>query len=83
MVASNLEVESILQQVRSWTAESRIALARRVLESVEVETKNVTAGFKGKSTEQVLGLWSPGTSAPTDQECDEILAEELSRKHAS
>ncbi len=83
MVASNPEVESVLRQVKSWSAESRIALARRVLESVELESPNVTGGLKGKSSEQVLGMWSPGTSAPTDEECNQILADELSRKHAS
>ena len=83
MVASNPEVESVVQQVKSWTAESRIALARRVLETVEVESPNVTMSLKGKSSEQVLGMWSPGSSAPTDEGCDQILAEELSRKHAS
>ena len=83
MVASNPEVESVLQRVKSWTAESRIALARRVLESVEVEALKGTVGLRGKSAEQVLGMWSPGTSAPTDEECDQFLADELRRKHAS
>lgn len=83
MVASNPEVESVLRQVKSWSAESRIALARRVLESIELESPNGTKGLKGKSSEQVLGMWSLGTAAPTDDECDQILADELSRKHAS
>ena len=60
-----------------------VALARRVLESVEVESINPTVGTRGKSSEQVLGLWSLGPSVPNDPECDQILAEELSRKHAS
>jgi len=83
MVASNAEVESVLQQVKSWPAESRIALARRVLETVEVDSKSVTRELKGPSSEQVLGLWNPGIAAPTDEECAQILAEELRRKHAS
>ena len=83
MVASNLEMESVFQQVKSWPAESRIALARRVLETLDADSSPTAVGLKGPSSEQVLGLWNPGMPAPTDTETDRILAEELQRKHAS
>lgn len=81
VVASNSEVESVLQLVKAWPAESRIALARRVLESIEQESS--TSGLKGESSDRILGIWSTGEAAPSDEECDRILAEELERKHAS
>ena len=31
--------------------------------------------------EEVLGLWNPGGVAPTDEECEQILFEELQKKH--
>ena len=81
VVASNSEVESVLQLVKAWPAESRIALARRVLESIEQES--LSTGLKGEPSDRILGIWSSGESAPSDEECDRILAEEFEGKHAS
>ena len=84
MVASNSEMETVWQQVKSWPVGSRIALARRVLETLDTEPEASVPGVhKGPPAEQVLGLWNPGTATPTDEECEQILAEELRRKHAS
>lgn len=84
MVASNSEMEAALQRVKAWSAESRIALARRVLESLDTPPEvSPPAAPQGPSSDRVLGLWSPGASAPTDEECEQILAEGLRRKHAS
>lgn len=78
------DLEKVVQQVKSWPAETRIALARRVLETLEISQEVATEGLRGPSTRQVIGLWNPaGGTAPTDQECEEILAEELIRKHSS
>ena len=83
MVALSPEVEEVVQHVKSWPAETRIALARRVLETLDAGASISTAGFKGPPAQQVLGLWNPGGTAPTDEECDQILADELRSKHAS
>ncbi len=83
MVASSLEVELVLQQVKTWPAESRIALARRVLETLSPDSSTAVGSVKGPASESVLGLWNPGTSTLSDDECDDILADELQRKHAS
>lgn len=83
MVALTNEVEEVVEQVRLWPVETRIALARRVLETLDSDSSNSTAGFKGPPAQQVLGLWNPSGTAPSDEECDNILAEELRRKHAS
>ena len=83
MVALSSEVEEVVEQIRLWPAETRIVLARRVLETLDTGSTISNAGFKGPPAEQVLGLWNPSGTAPTDEECDRILADELRRKHAS
>jgi hypothetical protein len=83
IMALSFEVEEVVKQIRSWPAETRIALARRVLETLDGGSNTVLAGFKGPPAQQVLGMWNPGGTAPTDDECDHILADELRRKHAS
>ena len=83
-MALNSKVEEVVEQIKSWPMETRIALARRVLETLEVGSHASPAGCKGPSAQQVLGLWNPsGGAAPTDDQCDDILADELRRKHAS
>ncbi len=83
MVALTREVEEFLRQVETWPAENRLALVRRVLETLEVKPTSAAGELQGPSAQQVLGLWSSGGTAPTDHECDLILVEELLRKHAS
>ena len=83
MVALSSEVEAVVEQIRSWPAETRIALARRVLETLDGGSSAPTTGFKGPPAQQVLGVWNPSGTAPTDDECDQILADEVWRKHAS
>ena len=83
MVAMSLEVEQVLKQVKSWPVETRIVLARRLLETLDGGERSTPGELKGPPSQQVLGLWNPGGAAPTDEECAQILAEELRRKHAS
>lgn len=83
MVALSTEVEEVVEQVRTWPAETRITLARRVLETLDSRASPSTTGIKGPPAQRVLGLWNPGGAAPTDEECDQILADELLRKRAS
>lgn len=83
MVALSSEVDEVVEQIKLWPAETRIALARRVLEMLDGGSSTSPAGFKGPPAQRVLGLWNPGGTAPNDDECDHILADELRRKHAS
>jgi hypothetical protein len=82
MVVKHPQLEDVLQRVSTWPAEVRLALARRVLETLETEP-SPSKPSRGVPLEQVLGLWSTADPPPTDEECDRILAEELQRKHAS
>lgn len=83
MVELSPEVESVLKQVKTWPAESRWALAQRVLETLDMDSATASGVRKGSPSEQIIGLWSTGGEAPSDEECDQILADELRRKHAS
>jgi hypothetical protein len=59
MVASTSEMDSVMQQVKAWPVASRIALARRVLETLNTEPEALAPGvYNGPSSDQVLGLWS-------------------------
>jgi hypothetical protein len=62
-----------------------VAVNVELVQSPEVAGSHASpAGCKGPSAQQVLGLWNPsGGAAPTDDQCDDILADELRRKHAS
>ena len=82
MVALSSEVEDVVDQIKSWPAQTRIALAHRVLETLDVSSTDSRTELKGPPAQQVLGLWHPSGTAPTDEECDAILADELLRKHA-
>lgn len=83
MVTMSSDVEEVVDQVKSWPAQTRIALARRVLETLDAGSAGSPTEFKGPTAQQVLGLWNPSGTAPTDEECGAILAEELRRKHVS
>ena len=81
MFALNRQIEEVIEQVKSWPDETRIALARRVLETLE-PAFHETKPRKVPSVDEFLGLWSTGGPAPTDEECEQILVEELERKYS-
>jgi hypothetical protein len=83
MVATNPQLEDVLQRVKTWPAEARLALAKKILETLEAESRPSSMPGRGVPVDHVLGLWSTTSPPPTDEECDRILAEELQRKHAS
>lgn len=83
MVISRSEVDEVLLQVQSWPAQVRLLLARRVLETLSPGELNTSTELKGPPAQQVLGLWNLGGTAPTDEKCQEILVEELQRKHSA
>jgi len=82
MVALNNELEALVEQVKLWPAETRITLARRVLETLDTTSGIASPSRKGPPAKQVVGLWSLGGDAPTDEECEQILGEERMRKHS-
>jgi hypothetical protein len=73
------EYHTILETVRHWPPEARRDLLRDVRKTLDDERPaRPTRGF---SADEVIRLLKSDRPAPTDEECDRILEEELMRKH--
>jgi hypothetical protein len=56
----------ILEQVKGWAPESRIVLARRILETLEPATTRPRA--KGvRSVQELIGMGAGGSPPPDDE----------------
>ena len=74
------EYHDVFQTIRQWPPEARRDLLRDVLKTLHDErSPRPTRGF---SADQVIRLLRSGQPAPTDEECDRILEEELMKKYA-
>ena len=74
------EYHDVFQTVRQWPPEARRDLLRDVLKTLHDErSPRPTQGF---SADQVIRLLRSGQPAPTDEECDRILEDELMKKYA-
>ena len=73
------ELDSMLEQVRHWEPHRRIALARRVLETLE--PPHVSTPLRRIPLEQVFGLLKTEAPPPSDDECRQIIEEERLRKY--
>jgi hypothetical protein len=67
---------TIWNEVRAWSARSRLALASRILQSLEQEQ----AAAASASPIELIGIWKIDRP-PTDEEIDRILDEERQSKH--
>ncbi len=73
------ELSDVLDRVKDWPPARRIALARRILETVEThEAMNPT---RGVPVESVVGLLRGDREPPTDEECSQIVEEERWKKY--
>lgn len=71
-------VVEVLSRVSGWPAESRLTLARRVLETLEGD---LVSRPPKKSVMDLLGLLKVDGPPPSDEECDRIRDEELLSKY--
>jgi hypothetical protein len=70
----------VFETVRQWPPEARRDLLRDVLKTLDDERPpRPTRGF---SADQVVQLLHSDQPAPTDEECDRILEEELTKKYS-
>jgi hypothetical protein len=75
VIATNSpEVSEIVDRVRSWPRECRVALARRILETLE--SPRVSTPARTMSLNEVVGLLKTDAPPPDDEQCEQILAEE-------
>ena len=84
-LAETNDVADVVQRVKSWPAPMRIALARRILETLETGPATAaTPGLpRGPSAAEVAAMFKTDKPAPSDEECERILEEELLRKYGS
>jgi len=75
------EYASVLEIIRQWPPESRRDLVRDVIKTIAVQAPVRTS--RGFSAAQARGLLKTDRPAPTDEECDRILEEELIKKYGS
>ena len=69
-------VSTIWHEVRAWPSRARLALASRILQSLEQEPG---ASREGLASE-LIGVWKT-ERPPTDEEIDRIIAEERLAKY--
>jgi hypothetical protein len=73
------EYRDVFEIVRQWPPEARRELVRDVEKTLAVEgPARPTRGF---SADEAIRVLKSGHPAPTDEECDRILEEELMRKY--
>jgi hypothetical protein len=80
MIARNpKEFSDVLERVRTWPPGSRIALARQVLETLE--RPEISEPPRTLSLDDVIGLLRTDAQPPDDQQCQQIIEEERTRKY--
>ena len=83
------QIAAVMDRVQHWAPPTRIALARRILESLEVPIPHLDPAppadrsIRGVPVDVVAGMFRPEGPPPTDEECQQILEEELWRKYGS
>jgi len=78
------EFTKVLDQVRTWPTPLQVALARRILDTVNVSPSpsNSSKPPKTMSLDQVIGLLKTSDRPPTDEECRQIVEEERAYKYS-
>jgi hypothetical protein len=77
------QIADLVQRVQNWPPPMRIALARRILETLESPSVERPAHERprGPTAAEVAAMFKAGKPAPNDQEVQRILEEELMRKY--
>jgi hypothetical protein len=63
--AEAAEMTDVLSRVKNWSPESRIALARRILETLE-RAQQPTRELTSRSVQELIGLGRGDSPAPVD-----------------
>ena len=79
MATPNSEMEELIKQVSAWPVAARRQLARRVLETIDLETCP-SIGRRKKPSSEVLGVLATDAPPPNDQECQRMVEDELIQK---
>jgi hypothetical protein len=74
------QLAEVLDRVRTWSPKSRIALARRILETLEPGA-SIAEPPRLKPLSEILGMLRTDAPPPSDEECRRIIEEERMRKY--
>ena len=78
-------VAEIWNRVRTWPAADRIALASRILQSLEQEQARPAAPPESAKSRKTLadlwGAWATEQPPPTDDEVERIIEEAILKKY--
>ncbi len=75
-VAQVDDIQQVWQKIRSWPQPMRLSLAARILQSLEAEQARPK-----KSLADLVGILETDKPPPTDEEVEQILEEERTRKY--
>ena len=78
-VVASGRIEGVLDQLKDWPSTERLRLARMILETIEMLP--IGEPPRKGSLKDLLGILKTDATAPTDEECQAILEEELCKKH--
>ena len=78
VVIARTEFTEILSQVANWPVEDRVVLAQKILKTVGEAPQRRR---RGRSADDVIRLLNIPKPTPNDDECQQILDEELFRKY--
>ena len=82
--AETNQIADLVRRVRDWSPSMRIALARRILETLESPAAAQPPWPpRGPSATEVVAMFRRDKPAPYDQEVEHILEEELMKKYGS
>jgi hypothetical protein len=81
----NAAVAEIWDRVRAWSAEDRMSLATRIIESLQSEPAAPPGMPPPKPTASaadLIGLWADVDPKPSDEELRRILEDSIYEKHS-
>jgi hypothetical protein len=74
------ELTDVLKRVSNWSPESRIVLARRILETLE-SPHRPARGLTARSVRELIGLGAGNAPAPDDETVRRWIAEHRMEKY--
>jgi hypothetical protein len=80
--AEAVEMTDVLSRVKSWSPESRIALARLILETLE-RPQQPTRKLSSRSVQELIGLGLGDSPAPDDDTVRRWIDEHRMEKYGA
>lgn len=75
------DLTNIWREIRGWPAEQRLALATRLLQSLEQEETPVAVSKdQQKALQELIGIWKT-EQPPNDEQVESILEQERLEKY--